>query len=793
MKTKYYLAPLAALLLAACVDNEFCLDQVSTEITVGGGTTTLPLGYLEQKSLGEIIEADDMEGLQIDPETGEYSLSVEGEEKQISIEGITTQFDVPETMTHFEAGYPAFDLIGSAYVIDESFEVSPMMAGGSIPSVTTSVVAGLTVSGEVDDKMTHAMHYEVPGEIANITKVWLTPTAAGDPGARINARFALNDLAVINGGGKLNMELIAPAGYELYDADHKHLADNTFRVEDYLLAEGEDEVEFHVFLASVENTNPISSTGEIDIPVELEYHLSFELTTKAASLTLNQIPELHIDSSLQYEDVEIVLNEVMLVDHERPTDGVMTIDGLPAEVKSIQKVTFAEHSPIRLVARDFDWLDDETAHLVYVEVLLPHYLTLHEERAVGYDAATHTLKCHLDDLRHGVEVYLDAIDFGEGGGVAPVEGEMLLEFAPEMLACIERGAVTTLSHLVHEGVISLSAGVEAATLELHSVEGVIDYRHEESTLLEIGGLEDEELDITINNPGLSPEILVDFSNPLTLESFISLELVPEHGGVADEQNTVTAGPIALPAATMEGGEVVSRVITLVLAEESRREEYADPKYTFVACDLAKLFVGSMPDKVQCRLVLSTDSSKPSTLYAAEEFTASYAYRVDIPFTFSSDLDLRYEQVVDDLGDTFSDLADREIKVGDVALIAEVGTTIPLDFTLEAELVDAEGNPTEAQLRFPAAGSTLKGSADGKKESLSQLRLELDLGEGGRVANLAEVAGVRLALRASCSATESASLRTDQYIYLKLKIELDGAITIDLGDLSEEDDDNDDNE
>ncbi len=783
MKKNRFLLPFSLLLsvlcLTACVDKDFSLDNISTEISVGGETTTLPLGYIEKKSLGEIIEADDMEGLRIDPETGEYSLSFEGEEEQIAIEGIDSHFSIPEIMGHFETDYPSFDLIGEAYELSESFEVSPLMSGVAFPSGSVSVPAGISVSGEVDDTMLHAMHYEVPAEIRNITKVWFKASESGAPGARISARFALNDLAPINGGGVLNLELKAPQGYELYDKDGSLLDNSTFSVDNYALQAGENEVEFWVYIASVENNNPITSSGEIDIPVELEYHLSFDLTTKSSTLTLNQKPELHIDATLEYEDAAIELNEVELMDHVVAMDGSINIAGLPEEVKSINRIELKGASPISLVAKDFDWLDDETAHLVGVEVQLPSYLYLHEQTPSGYDEATHTLTAHLDDLRHGVALYLDAIDFGEGGNVVPVDGELVINFAPDVCARISEGAQTTLSHLVHEGKLSLSVGIEQTEIDINSVTGLIGFTYEESVAIEIGGLDDEELDVTINSPGLSPVIVVDFLNPLTLDSKISISLQPKADGVVNEQNTVRVNEVVIPAATIEQGEVVSRRVSLVLAEESHRDDYTAEEYLFVACDLVKLFEGSLPDEVLCNLTFATDSSKLSTLYAAEQYVASYSYCVDVPFAFSNDLDLSYEELVDGLDDTFSDLSEQDIRVGDVALIAEVGTTIPLNFSLEAELVDAEGNPTEAQLHIPTTGATLRGSEDGVKESLSQLRLELDLGKEGRVANLAEVAAVRLALRATSSSDELAKLRADQYIYLKLKIELKGGITIDL--------------
>ena len=70
MRAKQYvyrlLGAVCAFATIACVDQSFDLNNVSTEVTVGSGTTTLPLGYLNDKSLGELLEGNDIEGLHAD-------------------------------------------------------------------------------------------------------------------------------------------------------------------------------------------------------------------------------------------------------------------------------------------------------------------------------------------------------------------------------------------------------------------------------------------------------------------------------------------------------------------------------------------------------------------------------------------------------------------------------------------------------------------------------------------------------------------------------------------------------
>ena len=68
---------ICAFVLVACVDDTYRLDEVSTEVTLAGGTTTLPLGKLSPKTIGDLIGDMEVEGLECDSE-GNYSFSYSG-------------------------------------------------------------------------------------------------------------------------------------------------------------------------------------------------------------------------------------------------------------------------------------------------------------------------------------------------------------------------------------------------------------------------------------------------------------------------------------------------------------------------------------------------------------------------------------------------------------------------------------------------------------------------------------------------------------------------------------------
>lgn len=143
--------------------------------------------------------------------------------------------------------------------------------------------------------------------------------------------------------------------------------------------------------------------------------------------------------------------------------------------------------------------------------------------------------------------------------------------------------------------------------------------------------------------------------------------------------------------------------------------------------------------------------------------------------------MKYSGKADGLKDIFADVADYDVKVGDVAFIATVSNSTPLELGANVTLLDVDGKPTEAQVFIEDNGS-IQGSEDGVTVAESVLRLVVDLGDDGRVANVADIDGIRFDLVGKSAANElSVPLNEKQTIGLKLQLELAGGITVDVMD------------
>ena len=789
MKLRYLVAAMALFAVTACVDDSFQLDKASTQVTIGGDVTTLPLGYLEKQKLGDLINLEDVEGMKVD-ENGNYSLSFDGAGEEISIEGIENSFNIAKSVTTFSTKYPSFDITGAAVTINEPFSIYPNFGQLNIPqNVSVSIPAGRTITAEEEGEINQTLKYEVPEYLSAIKRIYLKPQSSGDKGAKVALSLNLGDISAINGGGHVTLELVANDGYELYDSNGDELTivkhegnRTTYQIaKNYKFASGAKKIGFEVYIASIANgANAVD--GMLSIPIDLGYHVSFDITTQSNKLTLSKLPELHMDATFQYEDADIVLNEVVLLEHGALADSKapITIDNLPQEVKSVKSVSFSDNSPMHLLAEGLNWLDDVTAEHIIIEAKLPEYLTLHDDKQHGYDAATHTLRTSLSDLRHKLHINLDALTF-EGEGLVPENGAITLDFTPDIAAYIEKGTDAKLSKILHSQEIEFSAGFDDTTLELVALEGKIAYKYEENTTIEMGGV-DEDINLSIADAGLSPVIAINVENPLTLDAKVSALLTPVFGGVEKSENSVSIDNVVIKAATMVDGTIHSTPTRLILADESLRGNYADEQYTFVACDLVKLLEGNLPDAVKLNIAFSTDENASHTIYVTDSYSVNYSYGVDIPLIFNSGLDLTIEETMDGLADTFKDVAEQSFAIESIALVADVVNTLPLDLVYEAELLNAQGEPTAVTLDVSKSNNKILGSVDGKSEAKSTIRIGLNLGKSGNLNQLAEVDAIRFAIKALRSAEGSAALNAEQYISLKVKLEINGKIKADLDNL-----------
>jgi len=787
---------ICAFAAVACVDDSFDVNNVSTEVTIGSGTTTLPLGYLDNKTIADLLGPDKLEEFMDDE--GNLTFNFSGEGDSINIDGITTDFEIPEIRNTFNVAYPEFSFNMETIEIQASEDISVDLGvlddyqipdidtpGFEIPdNVELPVLTGnySKTFSEEDFKGMH-IDIELPDQIDNVEKIIFKDLEGDHHGAPMHLRVDFNDLAGINGGGKLDFNLTIKGGtFTILDAENNKICDGDHYTEEYTIEEDAVSFDFAIYIESLTNTTALDENHHLNIPLELTFDMDFELQTKAGNFNVDDMPHIELDAEFAFGDAEIDINtDENLVEYHPEESQPIDIEGLPEQIKSVNRVSLEDGGILKLFAHGLSWLGRDLTDNMEVVMLLPDYLELHNLEGMNceYDAATKELRASVTDLDEGIQVGIKALNFGAEGLEPDENGNIHLDFAPDIVASFVDDSETLASKLQHAGDLEISIGIEKAMLSIESVSGRVDYSYTVSEEFALEGLSD--INLEIGGLGLKPIIEVTVTNPLTMPAELNGVITPISAGVQVPDNAAIFDKVPIAAATYVDGEIVPTEIKLVIAHESFRADYADPKYTFVPCDVTTLFRGKLPESLNIDLTLGVDPTKAQTIYMADSLSVMYDYKVDIPFKLDNTLHIKYNDEMYGLNSTFASLANYDIKVGDVTVIATITNTTPLQLAPRVTMLDKNGNATKAQVLIEE-GSKILGSSDGVTPAESVLRLALSLGEDGRVANIAAVDGIRMELEATSVASDMAvQITNQQYIGVKLQLELAGGITVNLGD------------
>ena len=119
-----------------------------------------------------------------------------------------------------------------------------------------------------------------------------------------------------------------------------------------------------------------------------------------------------------------------------------------------------------------------------------------------------------------------------------------------------------------------------------------------------------------------------------------------------------------------------------------------------------------------------------------------------------------------------------MRVRDIALLINFKNSAPLEFALDAELLDVDGVPTPINVNFPEGSNVIAGSEDGASAAESNMRLELRV-PNGNLAGIDQIESIRFDFKARGSSHERVALKESQGLSARLQLELNGGVTIDL--------------
>lgn len=285
--------------------------------------------------------------------------------------------------------------------------------------------------------------------------------------------------------------------------------------------------------------------------------------------------------------------------------------------------------------------------------------------------------------------------------------------------------------------------------------------------------------LKIDNLDVDPIIRFNLNNPIDVPFNASLSLKPfdSHGSY------MPSNRVDIENVHIAGAENTH----LVLSTKNRRAQFEGVEgVTFVEIDFSKLFSGTMPSKIGVEMNIASDLSATHVVdLTKSSYDINYDYSVEIPLEFGHKFDISYETEVSGLKETFESVQELPlVSVGEIAIIADFTTTIPLDFILETECFDENGRPTDAQVVL-ASDNLIHGHhpEDAEPEAKSTLVLKLDLGEDGDFSRLAEIDALRMRMNLRNNSHTPSALSPDQTISGNLRLRVKDGLTIDFGKIS----------
>ncbi len=306
------------------------------------------------------------------------------------------------------------------------------------------------------------------------------------------------------------------------------------------------------------------------------------------------------------------------------------------------------------------------------------------------------------------------------------------------------------------------------------------------------------------NLSVAPEEMVvelgDFSNlgvslnNLTLHPILDIKLkdnptnIPLSGNIVVktlDNNGNISRTIDIPTINIAG----SGASHLVLSTSRNAAKYEGVEgVSFIAVDeLLNLLADGIPSKVAVNMEVKTNKDDIRTINLADAkngYDIEYQYAVVMPLEFGSETNLSYESTITGLNSTFAELADttKGLKVGDIGLIAEFGTTIPFNIVLSASLINANGTNEGIDARLDINDCLIKGydKKDGGEKSVSKVDLNFNFGDSQSLEGLKNADGIRFKFTLY-STGDGSTLKSSQYIDGKLKLRLRDGLTVDVFD------------
>lgn len=374
-----------------------------------------------------------------------------------------------------------------------------------------------------------------------------------------------------------------------------------------------------------------------------------------------------------------------------------------------------------------------------------------------------------EDLRNGdftYTVHLTNITFGDGtkGNGRVIGDDRRVDISENVTVSVKADIVA--NEIPAGGTLTLTPTIYIDEMKVTAVSGIINPTLDESTSsMELTGLpdflENDETKLDIANPIFT----FHANNPLNTPVEITGILSGSKNGQPVNNSEVEIGGEGTDPIILQPGD---NTIALSRLGEGGPEGAVNIEVS----DINNL-IQTIPDVVNVSIQPSVNSQEYYTVDLDKTYTVACDYDIDIPLAFGANLNIVYEETIEDLG---GDLED--VDFSKAVLSASVDNTIPLALTLpdeNVEVLDANGQKIEG-IQVKVTGNIAAGNGTDQPVT-SKLDIQLETTQPG---TLNQLDAIKLKIVAASGGKEGIQLYDTQWLQLKdIKLKVPNGVKVDL--------------
>jgi hypothetical protein len=506
------------------------------------------------------------------------------------------------------------------------------------------------------------------------------------------------------------------------------------------------------------------------------YHLTKKDDIDVEPTTVKEVTISETTTKL--EETKIVNTASSLI-NEDVTEGINTLGDFKAESNNIDEAlkelgALYAKAPVDLILTiDFanTGLSFAKVKANNLKIIFPDYIVFKAEEGIqGHELILDGQVLSENGSSYSRTLKVEGYKFSEnaGAGRKPNEGTLTIEGVISM-----EGEVVT-SGVSGTGTLSLVPKTVLREMTSSSVTGVIQPEIKaETTNIELNDLpdflKDEETRMDITNP----VILLRAENQLETPVEVDAVLTPMKGNaqIDGKEVKVGSGYGKTPVVLASGKNVIAL---------SRTGECTIEGVTSnVKVEDINNLLETIPDDIEVDLQPVVRNKKYYTAELGKPYDMPSSYEVDVPLSFEQNLNIVYNDSVQDLNKDLNDLDKVILKKANVLLT--VDNAIPLKLQLKPENVlikDVYGNElTAVKKTIEEDKQYVTESTDGEKPVTSELVLNLTSED---TAFLSKIDRICFKLTAVPGSATGVPLKDTQWLKVtSIKLSVPGGVNVDL--------------